>query len=541
VVSSRRREFAAVVAASLTLAALFIADARWRSVLGVPRNDDWSYYRTLFTFHDTGVIDLHGWTSTFLLGQVFLAVPLIAVIGHNVAALQVVVSILGAAALVGTWWLLRQFLSALRASMCCACAATGPLYGNLSVSFMTEVPAFAAQVAVLILGYAAVRDDQRRTSLLWATSVLGLLAFSIREYSILAAGVVFVVVIVDCIATRQKSIRNVGVVVACHVAAVALLLLWRRTIPLDNVPVVALPAPKYAALQLTRLALTIGFFISPVAMLLSPTRLASRAGPATTALVVGACVMAAATAWPFGPFIGNYFGRTGSYPAIAGSPAVTIPTWAWVPIVATGALGVAAALLVGVATIRTARPSAVRRHPAAVITGGFAAVSMCVYLAVATVSPFFDRYLLSIVAPAAAIVLFCGVRTHVVGRSVVGVVYIIGFATLGLAMVDHSAAYDGARWRAGERAVIATGRSPDEIDAGFEWYSAHQEGHDAHFRRGRSLGQNPWTAWWDGHPCVTVTTDAPPGAIPLLAERTALGQFTLSAIPGPFECAPVGR
>jgi hypothetical protein len=50
---------------------------------------------------------------------------------------------------------------------------------------------------------------------------------------------------------------------------------------------------------------------------------------------------------------------------------------------------------------------------------------------------------------------------------------VAAFAVLGLWWTGDSAAFDAARWQAGQRAV-ALGYPADRIDAGFEWRNAHR-------------------------------------------------------------------
>jgi hypothetical protein len=87
----------------------------------------------------------------------------------------------------------------------------------------------------------------------------------------------------------------------------------------------------------------------------------------------------------------------------------------------------------------------------------------------------YDRYLWPLVLSGSILVLHrarphgreANPRVRVVRWAVVALV-----AFVALALTADADAFDGARWRAGERAV-ARGVPATEVDAGFEWVGAH--------------------------------------------------------------------
>jgi hypothetical protein len=113
----------------------------------------------------------------------------------------------------------------------------------------------------------------------------------------------------------------------------------------------------------------------------------------------------------------------------------------------------------------------------------FVVVSALGLVAVGTGNlPVFDRYVLGLVPFAAGLVLAHrtasaprGERAAmgVTARRAVEVGAVVLFALLGLWWGGNSATFDGARWRAGERAV-ALGYPADRVDAGFEWRNVHR-------------------------------------------------------------------
>ena len=87
-----------------------------------------------------------------LVGQIVLSAPVVWAFGHRIAALQVEVALLGVAGLYATYDLARQLTSQRRALFVALMVAVGPLWQMLSVSYMTDVPAYALMMICLALG-----------------------------------------------------------------------------------------------------------------------------------------------------------------------------------------------------------------------------------------------------------------------------------------------------------------------------------------------------------------------------------------------------
>ena len=103
----------------------------------------------------------------------------------------------------------------------------------------------------------------------------------------------------------------------------------------------------------------------------------------------------------------------------------------------------------------------------------------------------YDRYCWILVPPLAALLLFRPrdsawtteiESTEPVGRlarvvtdrraSLVGGVLVAVISLTSLAYLLNSAAFDGARWRAGQ-GLVGSGLAPDSVDAGYEWMGYH--------------------------------------------------------------------
>src|SRR4051812_1250824 len=121
-----------------------LAVAAHYHALGIPRSDDWAYLVTEFRWIDTGRLSFNHWGSMSLVGQLALAAPVAALLPRDIRALQVLTAALGAVGLGAVWWGARRIgLTSARAALVAATIAAGPLWGPLSASFMTDVPAFA--------------------------------------------------------------------------------------------------------------------------------------------------------------------------------------------------------------------------------------------------------------------------------------------------------------------------------------------------------------------------------------------------------------
>src|SRR5262249_13199013 len=98
----------ALIAVVAVLAPLLIA--RHYGALGIPRGDDWSYLLTLFRLSDSGQLNGNNWVSMTLLGQLVIALPVVGIFGHDIAALQVLTAVVGFCGLVATVVLGRRLI-----------------------------------------------------------------------------------------------------------------------------------------------------------------------------------------------------------------------------------------------------------------------------------------------------------------------------------------------------------------------------------------------------------------------------------------------
>jgi hypothetical protein len=358
---------------ALVVAGLYVVSAAVHGALGVARNDDWVYYRLAFEFFHTGRLEVDPYTSTLLVGQIIAAQPVIAVFGDAIAPLQIAVALLSAVTLAATYLFLRHFLPVIWALASVACLAVGPLWGGLSVSFMSEVPALALQVLSLCAAVPALRGPRLRWGWLVWSLVLSLLAFSVREYALAApAAILFTAYRVHGpggAPWRRRDdpqVRRVllGLVAAGIVwcAAAAALVMWRGTLVTEPRALSAqIELGQRVAYVAVGLLTTTGFMLFPVALAVwrgGAWRRLRRWWPLLVALIVLFVVTARVLKYPL--LLGNYLRLGGSYSGtlMGSAPRVfSEQVWWCIEVVA----NVSTALLLTFAVIQTV--DLLRRRP----------------------------------------------------------------------------------------------------------------------------------------------------------------------------------
>jgi hypothetical protein len=460
-----------------------------RGALGIPRNDDWSYLRVTLDLADSGQVLLTGWVQMFFLGQAFLAQPVIAATGGSIAALQLLVAFLGAASLVLTYDLIRRLLPPVLAVLVVLLLAVGPIFGSLAVSFMTDIPALFLTLATLRIGASALQAAGRRQLLLLsAASLVGLLAFTIREYGLLAWIAVALTQLWQC---RGRHVPTVVLLTVSLVAACGLWA-WRAQIPGTLPTQVAVPdgaAGMAAAASLLCAAMvTLGVLIAPALLVINPRRLIRRGRIRHAVLVVGAVLLIAQGARSRFP-LGNMLTASGSYPGtVIGSWEIPlIPGWAMLALAAIGLAGLLVSGLVLTAPVEGAAGGAelVPEEAQRITAGTMRLLVVYLLLTAALLTAFavlldqlWDRYLIAAVPISAGLVLAVARQRGLVIRprfALVPVVGIAAYALFGLAFVDRAATIDGATWAVAEAAVSPDLR-PQSIDAGFAWNGTWQPG-----------------------------------------------------------------
>ncbi len=212
--------------------------------LGIPRSDDWSYLLTLFRWVDTGKLTFNGWVSMTLVGQVAIAAPLVGDRGprasrrSNCSPRCSDSSACSASCSSAGRWCAR------RGGRCSwpRRSRSGPLWGPLAPTYMTDVPTFTFEM--LTLAAAAVAFRRRPLSMAWfaVSLVLGFVGVTIRQYAVIPViAIVMVAVALLVIDKQWRKLTPVLVLSAIFAIASLAILYWWSGLPGLEEPLAHLP------------------------------------------------------------------------------------------------------------------------------------------------------------------------------------------------------------------------------------------------------------------------------------------------------------
>jgi hypothetical protein len=493
---SDRRAVAALVLLALTPIAVSLAFGAY----GLTRNDDWAWAEILWRWEQTGTLRFNGWPSMFLVGHLALALPVARLFPDSLAALQLWTVFLGTIGIAATYWTVRTFLSLGRAALATALVILSPLYAPLAMTYMTDVPSFTAQACCLAIGVRALREPnvRRATLLTVAAFAVGMVGFSIREYAFVAPAAVGLVLFGRA-AARSDRRRAVGVVVpgALTVAAALVLYAIRSSmsgsisLQFDASAILDGIVAEFGRSTLYTFV-TIAFLVLPVFAFVPIRPLIDRIAAARWRVVLTFGFLAAAAAglvsgWQWSPpVLSPYLDERGTFgtDVMPGTRALLLPAPVFQAVLVLAVLGAVMVVVVLASATASAVGSRGRHREtladadARAVLVAFLLASIAAVIAVGTINflPIFDRYLLGVAPFAAALILDTAPAREVAGRArrAVQVVAVGAFALLGVVWSTDSAAFDRARWEAGE-AAVDLGVPSDRVEAGFEWRNVHRQ------------------------------------------------------------------
>ena len=524
--------------------------------IGIARSDDWSYLLTQFAFAESGSFVLNNWAVTMLIGQTFAAAPVVATFGNSIAALQAFVAVLSFLALVAAYVTIRTATPTRLALFSVGILAVSPIFGPSVVSFMTDVPALFFLSLSLLAGIRALKHSRPHGFYLVLSGVLGLVAFTFRDYAIIS----FVtVVVVGLFRVKDSRPRFWLVVALAAVGAVALLLYsWRHSLPND----LRLEGwPLDFSMQLVaRGLLTVSLLAAPALAAIAWWRLKRPGQRLPLFQVVAVLLVAGAAAFVAGfELLGNVIHPYGSTWLVSGLGIRLWPLWVNRVILALAVLCLALAvylawwLVAGLARPRIATLGRwIGRDPAQAIIVLFPLVLLLAHFMATIIlgTWFIDRYFILLLPFLAAALLIVGrQRSVLVARrwTLIPAAVLIIYAAWGLYVVDFDARFDGSRWKMGQD-LAASGYAPQEIDAGMQWVSYHASDVGLGAQQVPTRPGRPW--WTERYPeqrvCATVVgidreQDIPEGAIGVRSVETLFGiKYFLAAVAGPDSCPDRG-
>lgn len=461
-----------------------------------PLDDDWAYAEAVKHLVDTGQYWVSDWPAMTLFTQILwgsLFVELFGFSFHVLRASTLVLALLGILALHASLKQLGWPPYAIAIGL--LAVIFNPIYFELSLTFMTDVPFFSLMAIALYFYLQAFREERLRW---WAAATLfSSLMILLRQPALLLPAAMG--------AARwlsRPSGRNFAVAVLSTGAVYGALqayVFWQVHNP-TGLPgafgqpgkLLRLLTPDYLAWQVYRFAglylMYIGGLLLPL-LLLSRWPTAKRSGKALAALGAGLAVLLIYWGWGQG-LMGNTLHRGGlGTIALPGNRAAGWPAWPeWWGVPLSG-YGIAAALLLSVyVVLHLVRLPAYwagqrrnrARHP--LPQRGFQLglllflMAYCSFLLINVVH--FDRYLLPVLLCSLLLVVPVpqGRIAHWRIRTAAGIVLLLAAFSIG-GTHDYFA-WNRARWSA-LNAALEAGIPPASIDGGFEfngWYRTAPQG-----------------------------------------------------------------
>jgi hypothetical protein len=449
--------------------------------------------------------------------------------GFSYESLRISTFVLGEVGLLASYLLLRELgAKEVVAALGALTMGCSPLYLNLSVTFMTDVP-FTALVLVSLSLY--VRGANRGAlGPIVAAYVVALLALLIRQFALVLPIAFATAQLMQHRWTLRRSLlvgTPILLFAAVHLGFQRWMVATGRTtgfmVPVEGLLHLDLRAALFNAGRFLPVIPSLGLLVLPFVALLPPW-VARRQGtkprnlyPLAATIVLG---LALCALWwlkgPKGPpLVGNVLAEFGVGPLTLPDTYLLRRNFPYVPGAEVfwplmAALGCFAAAVLTVATGRVAGSvvAGVRKWedrrtlwPHALLLTFLTAYFGSLVL-VGLMAPMFDRYFLLLVPPLCGILVLGAGRSVSEGRSryVVAGALLAGMAALAVASTHDWLAWHRARW---EAIAFLTGQgvTPSQMDGGYEFHGVTTYHPSMTPRKGLS--------WWWVHDDAYVIASGP--------------------------------
>ena len=186
-----------------------------------PLSDDWSYAHSARTLCESGRLDILPWTGASMVLQAWYGAALCRIFGFSFEVLRASTLVLAVVGGLGFLLLAARAGLGRRASLlACVVFALGPLYLNLSFTFMTDVP-FTVLLLWSAYFYATGIEEERPGPLLWA-ALLCAASVLVRQHGIFLALAASAAII----SSRPRSPARAAAALAAPLATLLVFHIW---------------------------------------------------------------------------------------------------------------------------------------------------------------------------------------------------------------------------------------------------------------------------------------------------------------------------
>ena len=258
-----------------------------------PLSDDWAFAHASRSICRNGTLDLLPWTGASLLFQAAYGALLCRLFGPSYEVLRASTLVLGAAGLPVFYCLLRRLgAPPPRATAVAALVAAGPIYFNLSFTFMTDLP-FAVLALMSAAAYARGLSRNDRADLL-AAGALAAASLLVRQHGIFIAAAAGPAALLAADLPLRRRAGNAACAVGLPLAAAAAYAAW-IVMGLGVPQAVHNKVSEAASTPLLEIGnaafrgvVTVGFLLAPVGLTSIPAGLRERRiAAAAAALLTG--------------------------------------------------------------------------------------------------------------------------------------------------------------------------------------------------------------------------------------------------------------
>jgi hypothetical protein len=504
--------------------------------LDIARNDDWTYRRLAVDLFTSGRLELDG-SLAAVVGQLLFAQPFLLASGGQTWGLSIAGIVFASVAVLAGYLLVRRVLPRGPAVFAILLLPLFPGYLPYATSFMTDVPALAADFVCLGLGSVAIQGGVIRWRWLVVSLIVGGFGFSVREFALAAPASVIALAVLMQPRRLAPWIGAIALTVAC-----VAIFRWRSLL-VGQIDVVSREITDETINRVRLVVSSIAFVILP-ATVITAARWWRRWHPFD--VVIGLVIALALQSDRLFELVSTrtmpqflldnlmtQWGTPGPYVLAGGRPPLFADD-VWSAL--NGLAFVATFVLLGAGTGIVGallRAGPIRRTIGGLRSGSplallmmFASSTALGLVLYGLVGTMIDRYVWPIIPPIAALLLAARPPSkraeRFVGPDAPGevpptargsrpLVATFGagacagvLAVMSLMFLLNSAAFDGARWRAGE-SLVRAGVPADSIDAGFEWVGYHASGFANYAHPVRALTW--WAALWPSfHMCGLVSS-----------------------------------